>query len=91
MEFYYIEQLCEYSRKGDLRSICHLLDEHKYDFDKERVKEAMVSIYKKWFLLQIHSFTLMASRNCPVRSWKAYLKKLSILVRVLSWRSTRKA
>lgn len=45
MEFQYIEQLCEYSRHGDLKSIQYLLREHK-EFDRRRIRKAMVSIYK---------------------------------------------
>ena len=47
MEFPYIEQLCEQSKKGDLESIRRLLYEHRKDFDEGHIKEAMVSIYKK--------------------------------------------
>lgn len=63
MEFYYIEELCKYSREGDLKSIRRLLVEHK--FDNERMREAMVSIYKEWrFLFPIFLFTSMAGRKC---------------------------
>ncbi|VDD96091.1 unnamed protein product, partial [Enterobius vermicularis] len=40
MEFYYIEELCEHSRKGDLVSIGRLLNEHK-ELKEGRIKEAM--------------------------------------------------
>ncbi|VDD88465.1 unnamed protein product [Enterobius vermicularis] len=40
MEFQYIEQLCEYSRHGDLKSIQYLLREHK-EFDRRRIRKAM--------------------------------------------------
>ena len=46
MDFPYIKQLCELSKKGDLESIRRLLDKHRKDFDEGQIKEAMVSIYK---------------------------------------------
>lgn len=45
MEYRCMEQLCEYSRIGDLESIRRLLGESK-KFSKERLKEAMVSVCK---------------------------------------------
>ena len=79
MEFYYIEELCEYSRKWELVSICRLLDELK-EPDKRRVNKAMVSIcYRLWFLfsdLFVLRLVLLVSRSCTCLFTKSLFKKI---------------
>ncbi|VDD85284.1 unnamed protein product [Enterobius vermicularis] len=41
MGFPYIKQLCELSKKGDLESICRLIDEHRKGSDEGQIKKAM--------------------------------------------------
>ncbi|VDD94242.1 unnamed protein product [Enterobius vermicularis] len=70
MEFPYIEQLCEQSKKGDLESIRRLLYEHRKDFDEGHIKEAMkkaLFVASEFGLLEILWFFVNYGVNVTVR------------------------
>ncbi|VDD85522.1 unnamed protein product [Enterobius vermicularis] len=70
MDFPYIKQLCELSKKGDLESIRRLLDKHRKDFDEGQIKEAMeraLFVASEFGHLEIVQFFVNYGVNVTIR------------------------